>query len=168
MLTSGILWGRDEAHKEMRRFSIRTLRDFGFGKQTSQEAVIEDEVMELFSRLNSRLESEGNIICMQQFFNISVLNILWSMMAGVRFSHDDPEFKALVNMINQTMKLLGGNGNIFMAFPFLRHILPKLTGYGQVRTETLNHLRGIFFVSKAWTFGRGPSYCLILLKIFKF
>ena len=93
LLTSGDVW------KEMRRFSIRTLRDFGFGKQTSMNDTIQEELAILMADLNSRLalseaEADGSIIApMHQFFTISILNILWQMIAGFRFSHTDARVK---------------------------------------------------------------------------
>ncbi|XP_021955195.1 methyl farnesoate epoxidase [Folsomia candida] len=140
----GILWSRGDTNKELRRFSLRTLRDFGFGKQKSQDAVMEEELRELMSRLNSKLESEGNTVCMQQFFNISVLNIIWSMVAGVRFNHDDPEFVVLVANLNATLRLVTATGNIMLAFPFLSSILPKLTGYGEVRKKCIAKFQDLF------------------------
>lgn len=130
----------------MRRFSLRTLRDFGFGKQKSQEAVMEEELQELISRLNQRIEQEGNILCISQFYTVSVLNILWSMVAGARFSHDDERLQSFVKTMAQVMKLLSASGNIFMAYPFLRHILPWLTGYGKQRKEFIPKLQKQFLV----------------------
>lgn len=108
--------------------------------------MMEEELRELMSRLNSKLESEGNTVCMQQFFNISVLNIIWSMVAGVRFNHDDPEFVVLVANLNATLRLVTATGNIMLAFPFLSSILPKLTGYGEVRKKCIAKFQDLFMV----------------------
>lgn len=140
----GILWSNGEWNKELRRFSLRTLRDFGFGKSQSQEQVMEQELKELMTGLNSKLERD-EMICMKQFFNISVLNIIWSMIASVRFNHNDPQFREKVKKINETMRLLSATGNVLLAYPFLSKIVPKLTGYGAVRNKSNYALQDMFY-----------------------
>lgn len=142
-----MLWSNGDTWKELRRFTLRTLRDFGFGKQKGQEVVMEEEFEELMTRLNSRIREEGNTIPMSQFFTVSVLNILWSMVAGSRFSHDDHRLQSFVETMGPVMRLISTGGNIFMAYPFLRHILPWLTGYGKARREFNPTLHRRFRVS---------------------
>lgn len=143
----GLLWSRGEANKELRRFSLRTLRDFGFGRAKSQDAVMTEELQELMSRLDVKLAQDGDTICMSQFFNISVLNIIWSMVAGERFGHEDANFNELVTKVNQTLRLVTATGNVMMGYPFLTHILPWLTGYGRVRKRCIPQMQGLFMVS---------------------
>jgi len=123
-----------EAWKEQRRFSIRHLRDFGFGKQAKMESIIHEELNELMSRLRQNMaDGRQCVIYMHSFFNLSVLNVLWTMMAGVRYSHDDPILGTLIEKTNdlfQSQKIVSISSAIF---PFMRKYFPNYTGEtGQV------------------------------------
>ncbi len=50
------------------------------------ENLVNDEVLELIENL--KVES-GQPISTQSRFNIAVLNSLWKIVTGTRFSHDD-------------------------------------------------------------------------------
>ncbi|ODM98812.1 Methyl farnesoate epoxidase, partial [Orchesella cincta] len=140
----GIIWGNGHSWKLIRRFSIKTLRDFGFGKQKGQDAVMEEELEELMKRLDEKIELEGSEVCMSQFFTVSVLNILWSMMAGTRFSYDDAKLQKIVKHIYDNTRFLNATGNILMAFPVLRTVLRKLTGVGEARKQLIADMQKHF------------------------
>ena len=72
-----------EEGKEQRRFALRHLRDFGFGK-SSMEEMIRDECLCLAERLRSM---DGLEVETKQLFNLSVMNILWRMISGSRYSN---------------------------------------------------------------------------------
>ncbi|XP_021966277.1 methyl farnesoate epoxidase [Folsomia candida] len=114
----GIIFSWGEVWKEMRRFSMRTLRDFGFGRIQSMESVIDDEITLVLSSLENVTSSKKEM-SMRQFFTVSILNILWSMVAGFRFSHEDVKLKKLINLIDETSKNNPAKAGIVQAFPFL-------------------------------------------------
>lgn len=117
-LSTGIIFSWGEVWKEMRRFSMRTLRDFGFGRIQSMESVIDDEITLVLSSLENVTSSKKEM-SMRQFFTVSILNILWSMVAGFRFSHEDVKLKKLINLIDETSKNNPAKAGIVQAFPFL-------------------------------------------------
>ena len=80
---------------EQRRFSLRTLRDFGFGKR-SIEHIIMEEVRELSSQM---AKSSGQPFKTQLFFNPAVFNVIWSVVAGQRYSYDDPKLNELQSLV---------------------------------------------------------------------
>ena len=66
--------------KVQRRFTLKTLKDFGFGK-ASLESLLLDEA----NRINDHLKlGAGKPFQVQNFFNIVILNILWKIVAGER------------------------------------------------------------------------------------
>jgi len=80
---------------EQRRFALKTLRDFGFGKK-SMEAIVSDEVVEL---IDSFKKTVGRPIQTQNKFNAAVLNALWSLITGQRYSHNDPLLLDLIKRL---------------------------------------------------------------------
>jgi len=73
----GLIWSHGESWKEARRYTTRTLRQFGFGKTKTMESFIHEEIQYFFSMLNKRLDEEGSIISMKNIFTFSVLNLTW-------------------------------------------------------------------------------------------
>lgn len=88
----GDLW---EVH---RRFLLRQLREFGFGK-SAMEALIMEEVEELIFRL--RLMEGQPIKDVKKILNLAVVNALWTVVGGERFPHDDPKVLKLFENMNK-------------------------------------------------------------------
>lgn len=93
----GILFQDGQEWQEQRRFALRHLKDFGFGKR-SMESLIMDEVTELVSGFR---RDAGQPISTQTRFNIAVLNSLWAIVTGQRFSHDDPVVTQIIKNVHK-------------------------------------------------------------------
>ncbi|XP_069092217.1 cytochrome P450 2K1-like isoform X1 [Pleurodeles waltl] len=112
----GIILSHGENWKVMRRFTITALRDFGMGKST-----IEDKIIEECDCLIQRFESYKG----QQFDNImimnaSVANIIVAIVFGHRFNYNDPIFLRLMSLINESLRLLAAPiVLLYNAFPFI-------------------------------------------------
>lgn len=77
-----------------RRFLLRQLRDFGFGKRNMEELIME-EVKETIDRLKSF--PEGLVEDIKGIFQIAVVNSLWMIVGNRRFKHDDPKIHKMIN-----------------------------------------------------------------------
>lgn len=88
----GILGSSGELWHEQRRFVLRHLRDLGFGK-TSLEPLMILEVKELMDHIAKQKDSP---IVMQRFFNRSIINVIWAMVMGKRYSYDDAKLATLL------------------------------------------------------------------------
>ena len=88
--------------KDQRRFTLRHLRDFGFGK-TSMENILLDEV----SKLILHFKSLGNQqpVQLNRMMNVSIINALWSIVAGRKFELEDPKFGEIIRLIDDMLKL---------------------------------------------------------------
>ncbi|KAK2829236.1 hypothetical protein Q7C36_017226 [Tachysurus vachellii] len=112
----GILFSNGENWKEMRRFSLTTLRDFGMGKRGSEEKIIEEthylrEVLEEF---------QGRPFDTSQPLNYATSNVISAIVYGSRFQYSDLQFKEMVNRANETIKLSGSPSiQIYNMFPWL-------------------------------------------------
>lgn len=87
----GIVFNNGHVWEEQRRWSLRKLRDFGFGK-SSMEGIILDEVKEVLDYFR---EKKGVAIKIEDRFNIATLNALWTLLTGNRLTQDDPKLANL-------------------------------------------------------------------------
>ncbi|KAL4230554.1 hypothetical protein ACF0H5_010935 [Mactra antiquata] len=94
-----------EEWKHARRFTLQSLRDFGVGKTTLEDRIIE-EVNAVASVLDSM---NGKSTTVTDLLLSAVTNVLFSIVFGNRYAFEDPEFKRLQNMTNT---ILSGSGQI--------------------------------------------------------
>ncbi|KAG7335140.1 hypothetical protein KOW79_001736 [Hemibagrus wyckioides] len=112
----GILFSNGENWKEMRRFSLTTLRDFRMGKRGSEEKIIEETryLREVFK------EFQGKPFDASKPLNYATSNVISAIVYGSRFQYSDPEFREMVNRANETIKLGGSPSiQIYNMFPWL-------------------------------------------------
>ncbi|XP_059087981.1 cytochrome P450 2C15-like [Tigriopus californicus] len=120
---AGIIEGSDMVWTEQRRFALSTLKDFGFGK-ASMEILINEELIQFMDYLEE--QSQSGPIAVANMFNISVLNILWQIVAGQRFDYHDKALNKLVVMMNEAILSAGIKPSLALIFPFLRTIYPGI------------------------------------------
>ena len=77
----GIIHTEGEHWSTQRRFSLKTLKDFGFGRKSIEES-IHFEVDEM---VDSTFSQTGDIL-LRNDFNIPIINILWQIVANKRMS----------------------------------------------------------------------------------
>ena len=119
----GIINTQGHQWETQRRFSLKTLKDFGFGKQSIEAAInVEiDDIVEQF------LATKGDVL-LGQDFNLPIINILWQLVAGKRFEKDDQEDMKLVENVTEVFKV----GVKTALFPlFISKTFPKMTGYAK-------------------------------------
>lgn len=122
--SEGDLW---EVH---RRFLLRNLRDFGFGK-SAMEQLIMDEVTEVISNYNT---TQGQPVTnIQKNLRLAFVNGLWTILTSKRFSHDDPKLLKIATNTTERFNEVFEKGMIIVFLPWLRHIIPKLSGYQGIR-----------------------------------
>ncbi|KAL3889832.1 hypothetical protein ACJMK2_002159 [Sinanodonta woodiana] len=109
--TAGEIW------KEHRKFILTTLRNFGFGK-TSLEGKIHTEVTILLSKIAKQNEKPFQFLHLVQ---TSVSNVINAMIFGEHFKHDDPKFKKVMTLLDETLENTGPH-NLVVFFPFLRYL----------------------------------------------
>nr|AKH03514.1 cytochrome P450 3075C1 [Paracyclopina nana] len=125
----GIILCHGRYWREQRRFALRHLRDFGFGK-TSMEDLLSEEVQKLVQVFRLHQNQPLNL---NRTMNVSILNALWSIVVGERFELDDPKLATVIHMIDNMLK----NGSPISAVTaMLPHwsmakwpILDKLSGF---------------------------------------
>jgi len=93
--TTGIVFTDGQNWSDQRRFALRHLRDFGFGKK-SAEVIILEEARELVGRLKTDI---GKPFTTRNVFNPAVINVLWTIVTGERFKQDDPQLNYILDML---------------------------------------------------------------------
>ncbi|CAH2245836.1 cytochrome P450 2K6-like [Pelobates cultripes] len=114
----GISFSHGENWKEMRRFTLSTLRDFGMGRST-----IEDKIVEEIGFLIKELESEkGRPTDLAMIVNLAIGNIITSIVMGHRFDYQNPTLLRLMHLVNENMRLIGcPSVQRYNVFPLLRY-----------------------------------------------
>lgn len=93
--TNGPYW------REQRRFLLKSLREFGFGK-ASMECIIEEEVQKLCNKLSSVKQDEATDL--NSTFNISILNSLWSILVGEKLELEDEKLKKIIHLFDKLLR----------------------------------------------------------------
>ncbi|XP_051265469.1 cytochrome P450 2K1-like [Dicentrarchus labrax] len=113
---NGVTWSNGDSWKEMRRFALTNLRDFGMGKKACEDKIIEEchQLIEVLKKF------KGKAFDMARPINYAVSNIICSITYGSRFEYDDSEFTSLVDRTNRNMHLLGTPSvQMYNLFPWL-------------------------------------------------
>uniref|UniRef100_A0A4W3IDG5 Cytochrome P450, family 2, subfamily K, polypeptide 8 n=1 Tax=Callorhinchus milii TaxID=7868 RepID=A0A4W3IDG5_CALMI len=112
----GISFGHGESWKQMRRFALTTLRNFGMGKKT-----IEDKIIEETKFLVQEMEShKGQPFDTAVIVTSAMANIICSIVFGNRFDYKDEIFLTLTELVNENFRLLGSSSiQMYNAFPIL-------------------------------------------------
>ncbi|KAG8547301.1 hypothetical protein GDO81_028579, partial [Engystomops pustulosus] len=144
----GVVFSKGINWKIMRRFTITTLRDFGMGKNTIEEKIIEECV-----HLNKYFASfKGKPFETTLILNSAVANIIVVILLGNRMDYDDPQFRRLLSLTSENVRLVGTPMVLlYNMFPFF-DLLPgshKKIGkntseiYDFVRTTFVEHLKNL-------------------------
>ncbi|KAL4717752.1 hypothetical protein ACJJTC_000901 [Scirpophaga incertulas] len=123
LLTDGELW------KEQRRFLVKHLREFGFGRKGMGNIACSEAahmILDLKETLNN---NDEGIVQMHNFFNTYILNTLWFMMAGIRYNPKEPEMQVLQGLLFDLFAAIDIIGTSFSHFPLLSIIAPTMSGY---------------------------------------
>jgi len=124
--------------RELRRFTIKSLRDLGFGKSASEEAIL-DESKYLIKNITEAIDGTDGQINLSKTFNCAALNIIWNLVAGKKFRYDDPVMKQLVDMAGNLI-LMGKEliGKPFGVMPFLRFVPPYKEKFNKLSESMIN------------------------------
>ena len=77
----GLIFNDGDSWKSHRRFTLKTLKDFGFGKSSLESVLIEeaDRMGDYF------VQQKNEPFLVQTLFNLVILNVLWTVVAGKRY-----------------------------------------------------------------------------------
>ncbi|XP_073731647.1 cytochrome P450 2B15-like [Misgurnus anguillicaudatus] len=134
----GILMANGHSWKQQRRFALHTLRNFGLGKKSVEERVL-DEAGYLVDEM---LKDEGTAFNPEHALYNAVSNIICSIIFGDHFEYDNKRFAYLLKILNENFTLSGSAvGQIFNLVPFIKHFPGPHQKINQNATELLDFIR---------------------------
>merc|ERR1719315_110442 len=132
----GIISTDGQDWMEQRRFTLKHLKDFGFGR-AGLHGVIQDEVEDLIKHF---AKYEHQDFKMDTVFGIPVINILWTIVAGHRFRSDDPKVERMMTLLNKLFKSKIALEYFFPVWGIFCYLVPGLN----TRSRIIRELRGMF------------------------
>jgi len=129
----GIIHTENKPWTTQRRFSLKTLKDFGFGKRSIEDS-IHAEVEDLTEKWISGCK-EGDVLIGTDF-NVPIINVLWQLVANARFTPDNPESMKMVDMVTTIFTV--GIKIDFIPLPLLK-MFPTWTQY-ELKSSTQNNI----------------------------
>ncbi|KAL8173104.1 UNVERIFIED_CONTAM: hypothetical protein K2H54_040111 [Gekko kuhli] len=112
----GVILSHGENWKVMRRFMLTTLRDYGMGKRTTEDRIVEE-----CHFLVQKLESyKGKPFETTVIMNAAIANVIVFILLGKRYDYEDPTFVRLLNLVNENIRLAGSPSvTLYNMFPVL-------------------------------------------------
>ncbi|XP_002756506.4 cytochrome P450 2C18 [Callithrix jacchus] len=139
----GILFSNGKRWKEIRRFSLMTLRNFGMGKRS-----IEDRVQEEARCLVEELRKTNASPCDPTFIlGCAPCNVICSIVFHKRFDYKDQRFLNLMEKFNENLRLLSSPWiQVCNNFPALIDYLPGshnkvLKNFAYVKNYVLERIK---------------------------
>ncbi|XP_032094910.1 cytochrome P450 2C5-like [Thamnophis elegans] len=121
-ITKGFgLISKHEKWKMVRRFTISTFRNFGMGKKSMSERILE-EAHCLLEQIASFEDQPFDIV---PLIKATVSNVICSVIFGNRFSYDDKEFTRLLDTLEAFMTFFTSiPGMVYSSLPNIMNLLP--------------------------------------------
>ncbi|XP_028921977.1 cytochrome P450 2A13-like isoform X2 [Ornithorhynchus anatinus] len=117
----GVIFSQGERAKQLRSFSITTLRDFSVGKRGIEER-IQEEAQFLIESLR---DTKGAPIDPSFFLSRAVSNVISSIVFGDRFDYEDEQFLSLLQMISRGFQFIASPiGQLFDSYHCVMKYLP--------------------------------------------
>uniref|UniRef100_A0A3B3IF32 Cytochrome P450, family 2, subfamily Y, polypeptide 3 n=1 Tax=Oryzias latipes TaxID=8090 RepID=A0A3B3IF32_ORYLA len=117
----GIGISNGERWRQLRRFTLTTLRDFGMGRK-GMEQWIQEESRHLRAHIMS---FKGKPFDPMFKLSCAVSNVICCFVYGERFNYDDKQFLELLKMISEILDFNGGPiGAMYNLCPWLLEHLP--------------------------------------------
>lgn len=129
-LIAGIVFAYGQTWVDMRSYTKKLLREYGYGKVKIIEKSLNESANQLVNVIKSGLldSTDGTLAVKTSTFSIHVLNIVWDMVGGYRFEPTYEPLTKAIKCLDRAVEVYG-TGNIYNMLPFLRTWFPKLVNH---------------------------------------
>jgi hypothetical protein len=126
----GIAFSEGDFWKKKRAWTIKVLKEQGFGKSTYMESSTKAEIESLLQRWDTQLESNKSVILEgHNAFATPVAKNIWKMIVGRLNPADLATIKELMKKSEIMIEAGTFGPGLMMIAPFLKHVAPTLTGH---------------------------------------
>ncbi|XP_073815610.1 probable cytochrome P450 304a1 isoform X5 [Musca autumnalis] len=140
---AGIFFKDGPEWAEQRRFILRYLRDFGFGRRFQElELVIQEEITDMINLIRNGPQYEhekqfiaegGYRILMPYFFSPFSANSVYHIVFNERYPRNEQaELWKLIRLGVQFQRKNDDYGKLVSIMPWIRHIFPNWSSYNQL------------------------------------
>ncbi|XDV31633.1 hypothetical protein PO909_002600 [Leuciscus waleckii] len=117
----GLIVSNGERWRQLRRFTLTTLRDFGMGRKRMEQWIQEESEHLLKSFEETRSKPVDPVF----FLSRAVSNVICSLVFGQRFDYDDKSFLHLLQILSRLVRFISSPwGQLCNIFPRLMELLP--------------------------------------------
>ncbi|KAM4640955.1 cytochrome P450 2G1-like [Discoglossus pictus] len=117
----GVTFSNGERWKQLRRFSLMTLRQFGMGKRSIEER-IQEEARFLVEEIRTFKQTPTDP---QNILSQAVANVICSVVFGSRSEYDDMKFLKLLNQFTKSLQLTNSTwAQLQEMFPSVMNSIP--------------------------------------------
>ncbi|XP_035670477.1 cytochrome P450 2J6-like isoform X1 [Branchiostoma floridae] len=124
-------------HRLNRKFVLKTLKEFGLGKQTLEEDIAQEArylCHQIYKHDGKPIGKMGSMLTR------SSAGIILRLVFGKHYEWEDPEFKLFVGNITRGFELMTMYGAIFNVYPWLRYI-PYVKSLGQAVMDNMSDFK---------------------------
>eukprot|EP00105_Crassostrea_gigas_P039351 XP_019923499.1 PREDICTED: cytochrome P450 2H2 [Crassostrea gigas] len=107
----GIVWGDGDEWRRLRRFALQSMRDFGVGKKSLEEIILEEAKL-LVEEFAAREGQPINDV--KRMMTSSISNVIHHVTFGFRYPHDDETFLRVIKLFDEVFK---GPGPLVASLP---------------------------------------------------
>ncbi|XP_017280820.1 cytochrome P450 2K1 [Kryptolebias marmoratus] len=116
----GIILANGDSWKEMRRFALTTLKDFGMGRKMSEEIIIE----ECGYLIKEFEQFEGKAFSNTQVISYATSNVISALVFGKRFDYKDPFLNIMMERNYENIRLMSSASiQIYNVIPWIGPLL---------------------------------------------
>jgi hypothetical protein len=126
----GMLFSEGDFWRKKRAWTIKVLKEQGFGQSSSMESSTKAEIESLLERWDTQLESNNSVILEgRNVFANQLTKIIWKMIVGRLYPVDLAIMKEMMKKSELMIKAGTFGPGLMMIAPFLKHVAPTRTGH---------------------------------------